>query len=312
MRGHDSFSLSIMKQPEQPTLLVLIGPTGIGKTELSLSIAETFGCEIISADSRQLYADLKIGTAAPTVEQLARVPHHFVGMLQLQDYYSAAQYEAEVLELLPRLFAANNMVLLTGGSMMYVDAVCDGIDEIPTIDAATRAFVMKKYEEEGLEVLCQELLRLDPEHYAEVDLKNHRRVIHALEVCYMTGVAFSSFRTRTRKERPFRIVKIGLRREREDLFARINARVEQMMTDGLLDEALRMLPYRDCNSLNTVGYKELFAYFDGKMTLEEAVEKIKRNTRVYAKKQMTWFKKDERIHWFHPNELSPEALQSLL
>ncbi len=312
MRGHDSFSLSIMKQPEQPTLLVLIGPTGIGKTELSLSIAETFGCEIISADSRQLYADLKIGTAAPTVEQLARVPHHFVGMLQLQDYYSAAQYEAEVLELLPRLFAANNMVLLTGGSMMYVDAVCDGIDEIPTIDAATRAFVMKKYEEEGLEVLCQELLRLDPEHYAEVDLKNHRRVIHALEVCYMTGVAFSSFRTRTRKERPFRIVKIGLRREREDLFARINARVEQMMTDGLLDEALRMLPYRDCNSLNTVGYKELFAYFDGKITLEEAVEKIKRNTRVYAKKQMTWFKKDERIHWFHPNELSPEALQSLL
>ncbi len=312
MRGHDSFSLSIMKQPEQPTLLVLIGPTGIGKTELSLSIAETFGCEIVSADSRQLYADLKIGTAAPTVEQLARVPHHFVGMLQLQDYYSAAQYEAEVLELLPRLFAANNMVLLTGGSMMYVDAVCDGIDEIPTIDAATRAFVMKKYEEEGLEVLCQELLRLDPEHYAEVDLKNHRRVIHALEVCYMTGVAFSSFRTRTRKERPFRIVKIGLRREREDLFARINARVEQMMTDGLLDEALRMLPYRDCNSLNTVGYKELFAYFDGKMTLEEAVEKIKRNTRVYAKKQMTWFKKDERIHWFHPNELSPEALQSLL
>ncbi len=312
MRGHDSFSLSIMKQPEQPTLLVLIGPTGIGKTELSLSIAETFGCEIVSADSRQLYADLKIGTAAPTVEQLTRVPHHFVGMLQLQDYYSAAQYEAEVLELLPRLFAANNMVLLTGGSMMYVDAVCDGIDEIPTIDAATRAFVMKKYEEEGLEVLCQELLRLDPEHYAEVDLKNHRRVIHALEVCYMTGVAFSSFRTRTRKERPFRIVKIGLRREREDLFARINARVEQMMTDGLLDEALRMLPYRDCNSLNTVGYKELFAYFDGKMTLEEAVEKIKRNTRVYAKKQMTWFKKDERIHWFHPNELSPEALQSLL
>ncbi len=312
MRGHDSFSLSIMKQPEQPTLLVLIGPTGIGKTELSLSIAETFGCEIVSADSRQLYADLKIGTAAPTVEQLARVPHHFVGMLQLQDYYSAAQYEAEVLELLPRLFAANNMVLLTGGSMMYVDAVCDGIDEIPTIDAATRAFVMKKYEEEGLEVLCQELLRLDPEHYAEVDLKNHRRVIHALEVCYMTGVAFSSFRTRTRKERPFRIVKIGLRREREDLFARINARVEQMMTDGLLDEALRMLPYRDCNSLNTVGYKELFAYFDGKITLEEAVEKIKRNTRVYAKKQMTWFKKDERIHWFHPNELSPEALQSLL
>ncbi len=312
MRGHDSFSLSIMKQPEQPTLLVLIGPTGIGKTELSLSIAETFGCEIVSADSRQLYADLKIGTAAPTVEQLARVPHHFVGMLQLQDYYSAAQYEAEVLELLPRLFAANNMVLLTGGSMMYVDAVCDGIDEIPTVDTATRAFVMKKYEEEGLEVLCQELLRLDPEHYAEVDLKNHRRVIHALEVCYMTGVAFSSFRTRTRKERPFRIVKIGLRREREDLFARINARVEQMMTDGLLDEALRMLPYRDCNSLNTVGYKELFAYFDGKITLEEAVEKIKRNTRVYAKKQMTWFKKDERIHWFHPNELSPEALQSLL
>ncbi len=312
MRGHDSFFLSIMKQPEQPTLLVLIGPTGIGKTELSLSIAEAFGCEIVSADSRQLYADLKIGTAAPTVEQLARVPHHFVSMLQLQDYYSAAQYEAEVLELLPRLFAANNMVLLTGGSMMYVDAVCDGIDEIPTVDTATRAFVMKKYEEEGLEVLCQELLRLDPEHYAEVDLKNHRRVIHALEVCYMTGVAFSSFRTRTRKERPFRIVKIGLRREREDLFARINARVEQMMTDGLLDEALHMLPYRDCNSLNTVGYKELFAYFDGKMTLEEAVEKIKRNTRVYAKKQMTWFKKDERIHWFHPNELSPEALQSLL
>lgn len=284
------------------TLLVLIGPTGVGKTELSLRLAERFHTCIVSADSRQLYADLKIGTAAPTPEQLQRVEHHFVGTLQLTDYYSAAQYEAEVLKLLETLFAQKDVVILTGGSMMYVDAVCKGIDDIPTVDADTRQLMLQRYEAEGLERLCAELKLLDPEYYKIVDLKNPKRVIHALEICYMTGKTYTSFRTRQKKERPFRILKIGLTRDREELYDRINRRVEQMVEDGLIEEARRVYPYRTLNSLNTVGYKELFKYFDGEWTLPFAIDKIKQNSRIYSRKQMTWFKRDEEIRWFHPEE----------
>lgn len=285
----------------KPTLIVLIGPTGIGKTDLSLSIAEAYHTSIISADSRQLYADLKIGTAAPTPDQLARVPHYFVGTLQLTDYYSAAQYESEVLKKLNELFQEKSVVVLTGGSMMYVDAVCKGIDDIPTVDNDTRQLMLERYEQEELERLCAELKLLDPEYYNIVDLKNPKRVIHALEICYMTGKTYTSFRTRTCKERPFNILKIGLKRDREELYDRINRRVDMMMEEGLLEEARKVYPYRNLNSLNTVGYKELFKYFDGEWELPFAIEKIKQNSRIYSRKQVTWFKRDTEIAWFHPD-----------
>lgn len=283
-------------------LLVLIGPTGVGKTDLSLTIAEKLQTEIISADSRQMYADLKIGTAAPSAEQLARVKHHFIGNLRLTDYYSAARYEEEVMLRLEELFLRHEQVVLTGGSMMYVDAVCKGIDDIPTVDSETRSFLLRRYETEGLESLCAELKLLDPEYYRVVDLKNSKRVLHALEICYMTGKTYTSFRTRQEKKRPFEILKIGLCREREELYARINHRVDLMMADGLLDEARQVYPYKHLNSLNTVGYKELFRYIDGECDLGFAVEKIKQNTRIYSRKQMTWFKRDESINWFHPSQ----------
>lgn len=284
------------------TLFVLIGPTGVGKTELSLSIAQMLECDIISADSRQMYADLKIGTAAPTPEQLTRVKHHFVGNLALTDYYSAARYEEEAIGCLTQLFQTHDYALLTGGSMMYIDAVCKGIDDIPTVDAETRAFMIERYEQEGLEALCAELRLLDPAYYRIVDLKNPKRVIHALEICHMTGRTYTSFRTQSCKERPFRIVKIGLCREREELYERINHRVDVMMESGLLDEVKSVLPYRHLNSLNTVGYKELFMHLDNEWTLDFAIEKIKQNSRIYSRKQMTWFKRDTDIHWFHPDD----------
>lgn len=286
---------------KQSILIVLVGPTGVGKTELSLSIAERYHTSVISSDSRQLYADLKIGTAAPTPEQLQRARHYFVGILQLTDYYSAARYEAEVMKELESLFKQNPVQLMTGGSMMYVDAVCKGIDDIPTVDKETRELMLRRYETEGLERLCSELKLLDPEYYRIADLKNPKRVIHALEICYMTGKTYTSFRTQTQKERPFNIIKIGLKREREELYERINRRVDLMMEEGLLEEAKRVYPYRHLNSLNTVGYKELFKYLDGEWTLDFAVEKIKQNSRIYSRKQMTWFKRDPDIRWFHPD-----------
>jgi tRNA dimethylallyltransferase len=265
-------------------------------------LAERLGSPILSADSRQLYAEIPIGTAAPTKEEQERVKHYFIGTHQLTDYYSAAQYEIDVLKLAEELFHSHDALLLTGGSMMYIDAVCKGIDDIPTVDDVTRRTLLERYDAEGLEPLVNELKLLDPEYYRIVDLKNPKRVIHALEICYMTGRTYTSFRTRTAKERPFRIVKVGLRREREELYDRINRRVDQMVAGGLVEEARRVYPFRHLNSLNTVGYKELFAHFDGQCTLEFAIEKIKQNSRIYSRKQMTWFKRDEEIRWFHPDE----------
>lgn len=284
------------------TLIVLIGPTGVGKTDLSIKIAEKYGSPIISADSRQLYSDLKIGTAAPTEEYLKRVKHYFVGTLKLTDYYSAAQYESEVISLLEDLFKRNNTILLTGGSMMYIDAICKGIDDIPTVDSETRQMMMEKYEKEGLDRLCAELKLLDPEYYSTVDLKNPKRVIHALEICYMTGKTYTSFRTGNKKQRPFDIIKIGLCRDREELYERINKRVDIMIKEGLVDEVKSVYEYRNLNSLNTVGYKEIIQYLEGNCTLEFAIEKIKQNSRIYSRKQMTWFKRDNDITWFHPDK----------
>lgn len=286
----------------KPKLFVLTGPTGVGKTELSLSLAEFLHTPILNADSRQLFKDLPIGTAAPTAEQMQRVKHHFVGTLELTDYYSAAQYEADVLALLERLYVSQDYALLSGGSMMYIDAVCKGIDDIPTVDEETRRMMLEHYEEVGLEQLCNELKLLDPEYYGIADLKNPKRIIHALEICYMTGKTYTSFRMNRPKPRPFDIVKIGLCREREELYERINHRVDEMIRLGLVEEAEHVIAYRNTNALNTVGYKEIFNYLDGTWTLETATEKIKQNTRIYSRKQMTWFRKDPDMHWFHPDD----------
>ena len=284
------------------TVIVLLGPTAVGKTNLSLRLAQQFDCPIISADSRQLYRDIPIITAAPTAEEQARVPHYFVGTLGLTDYYSAARYEEEVMALLEEHFKTHDVAVLTGGSMMYIDAVCDGIDDIPTVDEHTRALMMERYHREGLEALAAELRLLDPEYYAQCDIRNPKRVIHALEICYMTGTTYTSFRVRQKKERPFRILKIGLQREREDLFDRINRRMTQMVEQGALEEVRRVMSYRAENSLNTVGVKELLKVLDGEWELNFALDRLRKNTRVYAKKQMTWFKKDDSIHWFHPEQ----------
>ena len=284
------------------TLIVITGPTAVGKTALCLDIAQHFGIPIINADSRQIYKELKIGTASPTSEQLQLVPHYFVGSLSLTDYYSASLFEQQVLEILSRQFRSHDFALMAGGSMMYIDAVCDGIDDIPTVDDQTRETLKQRLKEEGLEALVEQLKELDPEYYEIVDRQNPRRVVHGLEICLMTGKTYTSFRKREKKERPFRIVKIGLNRPREELYDRINQRVDQMMQQGLLDEAKALYPMRQMNALNTVGYKELFDYLDGRWPLEEAVERIKGNTRRYARKQLTWYKKDPQIRWFHPDE----------
>ena len=294
------------------TLLVLIGPTGVGKTEWSLRVAEELRGPIISADSRQIYRGMTIGTAAPTPEQMQRVPHHFVGILSPSDYYSASEFEGDVLSLLSRLREVHPVVVMTGGSMMYVDAVCNGIDEIPTIDETLRNDLQELYRREGLDPIRQQLTILDPIFYNEVDLKNPKRVIHALEICLMAGKPYSSLRTNPKKERPFRIIKVGLTRKREELYDRINRRVDQMVADGLVEEAKGLFPMRHLNALNTVGYKELFDYFDGKCTLEFAIDKIKQHSRNYARKQISWFRRDKEIHWIDLSDGAPNVVKEVL
>lgn len=286
------------------TLIVILGPTGVGKTELCLRIAEHLGVPIINADSRQIFAELPIGTAAPTPQQQSRVKHYFVGTHHIDDYYSASMYEEQVMSLLTNeLFAASDTAVMSGGSMMYIDAVCNGIDDIPTIDDATRQWMKQRLEHEGLPRLVEELKILDPEHWAIVDRNNPRRVVHALEICHMTGTTYTSFRQNEKKQRPFNILKIGLTRDREELYSRINNRVLQMIDDGLEQEALAVYDQRHLNSLNTVGYKEMFEYLDGLTTLDQAIFKIQSNSRRYCRKQLTWFKRDESISWFNPDNI---------
>lgn len=287
---------------QSSTLFVLLGPTGVGKTELSFNIAKLLGAPIISSDSRQIYKELKIGTAAPTQEQLLQVKHYFIGTQSIFDSYSAGQYEEDAIKLLEDLFTVNPNQLLVGGSMMYIDAVCKGFDNIPSVPEHIRKEVNEQYQQNGLEWLQQELKKVDPVHFEKVDKFNHKRMLHALEVSIATGQPYSSFCTGQTKKRPFNIVKIGLNRPRPELYERINLRVDQMVEEGLINEAEPLFPYRQLNSLNTVGYKELYQYMEGNCTLDFAIEKIKQDSRNYAKRQLTWFNADKEIHWFHPDE----------
>ncbi|MGM9817632.1 MAG: tRNA (adenosine(37)-N6)-dimethylallyltransferase MiaA [Paludibacteraceae bacterium] len=289
---------------KEKTLVVLLGATGVGKTELSLQLAEKFKSPIVSADSRQFYKELKIGTATPTDVQLQRVAHYFIANKSITETYSCGQYELDVLALLSNLFLTNDVIFLVGGSMLYIDAVCNGIDDLPTIDPLVREEMQNVYKKHGLEFLRNQLRLVDPVYYAKVDLRNAKRIIHALEIYMMTKRPFSSFHKQTKKERPFRIIKIGLTREREELYNRINARVDEMIANGLEEEARNLFPFRGENALDTVGYKEFFKYFDGEWTKDFAIEKIKQNTRNYAKKQIAWFNKDKTILWFNPSEYS--------
>lgn len=291
-----------------PTLIVIIGPTGVGKTSTSLSLASHLGCDNLSADSRQMYRQMPIGTAAPTTEELSQIKHHFVQFLNPDDLYNASQYETDVVELLPGLFAQNMVQVMVGGSMMYIDAVCKGIDEMPDVDLEIRKQLKQQLDLEGLESLRLQLKVMDPISYAKVDLQNPARVLHAVEVCLTTGRPYSSFLTRSIKKRDFNILKIGIDLPRPQLYDRINTRVDLMMQQGLVEEVKTLLPYKNCNALNTVGYKEIFDFLDGKTNLKRATDLIKRNSRRYAKKQLTWFKKDESITWFQPTD-SEQILQ---
>ena len=285
-------------------LIVIVGPTGVGKTELCLQIAEHLNIPIVNADSRQIFSEIPIGTAAPTPEQQQRVKHYFVGNHHLEDYYSASLFEEDVMQLLTdNLFNTSDVALMSGGSMMYIDAVCNGIDDIPTIDDNTREWMKQRLETEGLPRLVEELKLLDPEHWKIVDRNNPRRVVHALEICHMTGKTYTSFRQNAKKQRPFDIIKIGLNRDREELYNRINARVLQMFDEGLVDEALAVYDKRGLNSLNTVGYKETFEYLDGLITIDQCIFNIQSNSRRYCPKQQTWFKRDKNIMWFHPDNI---------
>lgn len=286
---------------KKKTLIIITGPTGVGKTEATLRIAEHFNVPVINADSRQIFSEIPIGTAAPTAQQQRRVPHYFVGNHHLEDYYSASLYEQDVLNLINS--QDTSISLLSGGSMMYIDAVCKGIDDIPTIRPEIREEMMQRLELEGLEEMCHLLRKLDPEHWEIVDRKNPRRILHALEICIQTGKTYTSFRSNTTKERPFNIIKIGLNRDRNELYDRINQRVLNMIDEGMIKEALRVYPKRTLNSLNTVGYKEMFEYLDGLATLDEAIFKIQSNTRKYARKQLTWYKKDDDLQWFNPDNV---------
>ena len=285
------------------TLIIVLGPTGVGKSDISVKLARYFNTEIISADSRQFFKELSIGTAVPPTEDLLEVPHHFIQNKSIHQYYNVSEFETDTLNLLQVLFKRINPVILTGGSMLYIDTICKGIDDIPTVNPEIRNSVIQWYETHGLEALRERLLELDPEYYTTVDLNNPKRILHAVEVCEMTGKTFTSFRTQTVRTRPFRIIKIGINQDRKVLYERINQRVLKMMDAGLLEEAKSVYSFRHLNSLNTVGYKELFTYLDGECTLDEAIDLIQRNSRKYARKQLTWFRRDPEIVWFEPSQL---------
>lgn len=284
------------------TLLLILGPTGVGKTELSLRVAEHFGSPILSCDSRQVFRPIPIGTAAPTAEEQARVKHYFIATRELEEDYNAGQYERDAIALMEELFRTHDTLVMTGGSMLYADAVCNGLDDLPSVPETIRAQVQQAYETQGLAWLQSEVQRLDPAYWYIVDQQNPARLIHCIEISLATGQPYSSLRTNTRKNRPFRILKIGLERPREELYDRINRRVEQMIADCLVEEAKAVYPLRHLNSLQTVGYRELFAHFDGEYDLERAIELIQQNSRHYAKRQMTWFRRDKDIHWLNANE----------
>lgn len=286
------------------TVVVVAGPTGIGKTRTGLALAKAYSSVIISADSRQIYREIPIGTAAPTPEEQAEIPHFLVGTRSVFDYYNAFEFEQDALRCVQEAFLDKDVVFMVGGSMMYLDAFCNGIDELPTVDPQLRKDLMARFSEEGLASLRMQLKQLDPEFYKQVDLKNAKRVIHALEICLMTGRPYSSLRTQPKKKRPFQIIRVGLHMDRALLYERIDLRVEQMLAKGLEEEARSLWPHRDLNALNTVGYKELFAYFEGEYGLDRALELIQRNSRRYARKQLSWFRRDASIQWFHPSDLS--------
>lgn len=284
-------------------LIVLLGPTGVGKTDISIDLAERFDCEIISADSRQFFREMKIGTAVPSDYQINKIKHYFIRFISISDYYSASLFERDVLEFLPRLFVRNKIVLMTGGSGLYIDAVCNGYDDIPDVDPVARNKYVSMYHEKGIEVLRETLRLLDPEHYAKVDLNNYKRIMRALEICETTGRPYSSFLKKQKRERDFKIIKIGLERDRDELYERINLRVDEMIRIGLEDEARQLYKFRQLNALNSVGYREFFDFFDGNITREKAIELIKRNSRRYAKRQLTWWGKNKDIRWFKPGQL---------
>jgi tRNA dimethylallyltransferase len=289
-------------------LIVLVGPTGVGKTDISIDIARYFKSEIISADSRQFFREMKIGTAVPTEQQLKTIKHYFIGFLSIKDYYSSSLFERDVLELLPKLFSKNNIILMSGGSGMYIDSVCNGIDDIPDVDPDVRKKYIDQYNAEGIEGLRVTLKLLDPEHYANVDLKNYKRIIRALEICDTAGRPYSSFLKKQKRERDFSIIKIGLERPREDLYNRINSRVDNMVAMGLKNEAKQLYEFRNLNALKSVGYREFFDVFEGNISEEKAIELIKRNSRRYAKRQLTWWGKDKDIKWLNP-EHTQEIIQ---
>ena len=284
------------------TLFVILGPTGVGKTDLSIDIARRLATSIVSCDSRQIYRELCIGVASPSTLQLSKVRHHFIATRSIEEHYSAGQFEADAIPVIEQEIAANGCALMVGGSMLYIDAVCKGIDDIPAIDDEIRTDVRRIYEEYGIEEVRRRLRLVDPQHYGEVDLRNVKRMLHALEVCYQTGRRFSEIRTNSVKQRSFKIVKIGVCLPRELLYERINRRVNEMIEQGLYQEAISVYDRRHLNALNTVGYKEMFSHIDGEYGLDRAIELIQRNTRHYAKKQLSWFNGDPTIHWFIPDK----------
>ncbi len=285
-------------------MVVITGPTGVGKTKTGIALAGHYNSEIISADSRQIYKEIPIGTAAPTIEECAGINYHLIATRSISDYYNAYEFEQEALTLTNKLFEKHKTLFMVGGSMMYIDAFCDGIDELPTIDPELRKDILQQYENKGLSYLRKQLKNLDPIYYDQVDLKNHKRIIHALEICIMTGKPYSELRLGKKKVRPFKILKIGLNIKREELYQRINQRVLEMKDKGLIEEAKALIKNQNLNSLNTVGFKELFPAFRGEYPIEKAIELIQRNSRRYAKKQLSWFRRDKIIHWFHPDDIN--------